>query len=233
MMILCAHQPTYAPWLGLIEKVARADTFVWFDGVPMEDSGYENRVQIRTREGSQWLSVPVHRGRDILVRDIEIAGDLPWRRKHLRSWEMHYSRSPYYEQHIPFLREVYSHEWKKLGELNEHIVRYLLSAFSLAPRWIYMSELGEFTTNGSALVLDVCERVGASHYIFGRNGRDYADVEAFGRAGITVEFQEYNHPEYRQAFEGFVPFMSAFDLLMNYPESEALELMLSGGDPCS
>jgi len=37
----------------------------------------------------------------------------------------------------------------------------------------------------------------------------------FEEAGISVEFQEYAHPEYAQVYAPFIAGMSAIDLLFN------------------
>jgi len=220
---LTGHQPTYAPWLGLIAKIAQADTFVWWDDVQQEDSGYENRVLIRTREGSQWLTVPVHRDRDAKVKDVRIAGDA-WRRKHWRTWEQNYRQALYAERHLPFLDSTYAVHWDLLAELDEHLLRYLLWQFGLNPRWVRLSSLG-LKSKGSQLVLDVCEALGADHFHFGAHGTNYADVEAFGRAGVSIEFQDFQIRSYAQAFPGFFGGLSAFDFLLNHDPADAIEVL--------
>ena len=72
-----------------------------------------------------------------------------------------------------------------------------------------------FNGIGSDLVLDMCVKLGADSYIFGEQGRNYADVKAFKEAKIVVEFQNYIHPVYRQMGRDFLPYMSIIDLLFN------------------
>ena len=45
-------------------------------------------------------------------------------------------------------------------------------------------------------------------------------MDEFDRNGIKVIFQDYVHPEYKQNYPGFEPYMSAVDLLFNHgPDS--------------
>src|SRR5438045_2987654 len=98
-MILTAHQPVYLPWLGLFEKIAIADRFVFFDGVQYLPRDWNNRNRIKSRAGAaEWLTVPVltkgHREKTIGA--IEINNALPWRRKHWRTLELSYRDAPYF-----------------------------------------------------------------------------------------------------------------------------------------
>ena len=67
-------------------------------------------------------------------------------------------------------------------------------------------------------------QTGATHYLSGTLGRDYLDIPSFEAAGIAVEFQDYDHPTYTQAYPGFVPNMGVIDLLMCEPGTRPLSL---------
>ncbi|MFQ5693753.1 MAG: WbqC family protein, partial [Nitrospinota bacterium] len=42
-MILAAHQPQYLPWLGYLDKVAKADVFLVLDDVQYKKNEWQNR----------------------------------------------------------------------------------------------------------------------------------------------------------------------------------------------
>ena len=44
-------QPSYLPWIGYFEQIARADQFVFLDGVQFTRRDWRNRNKIRTRDG--------------------------------------------------------------------------------------------------------------------------------------------------------------------------------------
>jgi hypothetical protein len=79
----------------------------------------------------------------------------------------------------------------------------------------------------SDLVLNMCRQLNADVYVFGAQGRDYADVAKFRARGVVPYFQDYRHPVYRQLYGEFLPYMSVIDLLFNEgPRSR--EILLSG-----
>ena len=57
-MIVAAHQPHYMPWLGYLDKMAKADLFVVMDDLQYEAQNYQNRQRIKLHGGAQWLTVP-------------------------------------------------------------------------------------------------------------------------------------------------------------------------------
>ena len=224
-MILTAHQPGYMPWLGLFEKISRANLFCAFDAVQYERRGWDNRNYIKTHDGPLMLSVPVLAKNHFESRlcDVEIAGG-PWARKHMRSIELAYMQAPYFEQHyagVGAILDLYA-EGGKLCELNLDLLRYFLRALGIQVPIVRASDYN-FRGSKSDLVLDMCKALGAKSYIFGGQGEGYADKEAFRAAGIEPIFQHYRHPIYPQLHSEFAPRMSILDLLVNCgPQSLAI-----------
>ena len=108
-------------------------------------------------------------------------------------------------------------------------------------RW-FLDELGievafdrasdhDFRGAKSDLVLDMCLQLGATRYVFGALGRDYADTAAFAAAGVEAVFQEYRHPAYPQLHGAFEPYMSIVDLLFNCGDESAGILTAGQPDP--
>ncbi len=215
-VVLTAHQPVYLPWLGLFHKIAATDTFVSFDGVQYLPKDWNNRNRIKTANGPQWLTVPVlkKRHREKPIREIEINNALPWRRKHWTALSLAYGRAPFWDDYAPVLADVYEREWRLLTELDEHLLRIFLDLLGIRIQFLRASD---FALSGrkSELVLDMCRTLGAEVYVFGALGRDYADVDAFEHAGVSVRFQDYRHPVYPQLHGDFVPYLSIVDLLFN------------------
>jgi hypothetical protein len=73
----------------------------------------------------------------------------------------------------------------------------------------------------------MCRQLGANTYIFGAQGRNYADVGSFTSAGIDARFQDYQHPTYPQLHGSFEPYMSVIDLLFN-AGPESAKILMSG-----
>ena len=218
------------PWLPYLHKLSECDTWISFDDVPMESSGFENRQLILGPAGTaQWLTVPVKRGRDLKIRDVLICQDQNWRRKHWRSIELAYGKASQWSQHSDFLRWLYEQEWQRLVDLNEAILNYLALKFELRATRLKLSDM-DLTTHKSQLVLDAVKRAGGWHYLFGAMGEDYADLAAFKAAGVEVWIQKYEAKEYPQMRPNvFWPNLWAFDLLLNVELEQARDIMRAGG----
>lgn len=227
-MILTAHQPVYLPWLGLFHKIALADLFISFDQVQYQPKDWNNRNRIKTAQGPIWLTVPVLRKGylDKTISDLEINNAEPWARKHWRSLQSAYAKAPHFARYRDFFADTYARPWHSLVELNSYMLRWFLDTLGIR---VPVRSAGEWQFRGekSDLVLDMCRQVGARQYIFGAQGRDYADVSAFRAAGIRVHFQDYRHPEYPQLHGPFLSHLSIVDLLFHCGD-ESRDILLAG-----
>lgn len=228
-MILTAHQPVYLPWLGLFHKIALADLFISFDQVQYQPKDWNNRNRIKTPQGTAiWLSVPVLRKGYLekTISDIEINNSEPWTRKHWRSLSLAYAKTPFFGRYADFFEDTYHRRWESLVELNTYMLRWFLDTLGIP---VPVRSAGEWNFQGekSDLVLDMCKQAGASQYIFGALGRDYADVPSFEAAGVKPLFQDYHHPVYPQLHGEFVSHLGIVDLLFNCGD-ESRDILMSG-----
>ncbi len=215
-MILAAHQPAYLPWLGYLDKIARADVFVFMDTVQFEKNSFINRNRIKTPQGPQWLTVPVKTKGHLsaTLRTMEVDDTQRWRDKHVRSIAMNYRRAPHFEHCFPQLQQLLSLAEHSLAELCWRQMAFWLRELGIGTRAVRASEL-PVTGTKSALVLAYCRHFGASRYISGILGRDYLLESEFAAAGVSIEFQEYRHPIYPQLWGEFLPCMSIVDAWLN------------------
>ena len=227
-MILTAHQPLYLPWLGLFQKVAMSDAFCLFDATQYDDNDFQNRNRIKGPNGPMWLTVPVkaqdhHR---LQITEIEIADGDVWRRKHWKSLLWAYGKAPYFSRYADFFEQTYRQPWSRLVDLDIHLLTYLFEVLGLPASFKRASQL-PCEGRKSEAIIGMCRALGASVYVFGSQGRGYADRAVFEAEKIGVAFQEYRHPVYPQQFGPFAPNLSVVDLLFNCgPDS--LEILMSG-----
>jgi hypothetical protein len=215
-MLVAIHQPEHLPWLGFFEKLRRADLFVLLDDVQFSKGDFQNRNRVKGSTGVQWLTVPIVHAFPQEISEVEIAG-ADWREKHWKTLVSCYARAPYFESFSASFESFYQQPRKKLGELNIAAIELLANVFGIQTKCVRASELN-VGGQKSDLVLNICQTVGASAYYSGRAGSTYLDRDSFARAGIRIEVQNFNHPTYEQLFtqkQGFVPNLSAVDLLFN------------------
>ncbi len=215
-LIFSAHQPAYLPWLGYVEKISRADVFVFLDTVQFEKNSFINRNKIKTAQGSRWLTIPVKMKGHInaTLYDMLVDETQAWRDKHLKSIEMNYRKTPHFEECFPKLVALYSIPESNLAELCWHQLQFWLAEFDIKTSVVRSSTL-PITSKKSELVLDLCKHFGADHYMSGVLGKDYLDESAFSAAGIQIEYQNFQHPIYPQLWGDFEPYMCIIDYWMN------------------
>lgn len=222
-MVVTIHQPEHLPWLGFLDKASQADLFVLLDHVQYRKRYFQNRNRIRSSEGFIWLTVPVLvKGRytqainQVVVNN---EGAPRWREKCFNSLVHCYRKAPFFARYAGFFEDLYRRQWERLVDLNETIIRYLLQAFSIQVPLVRSSELGTNEQKGD-LVLEICQKVGATTFLSGISGQEHLDMKRFSAQGVAVRVQEFHHPIYRQLHEPFLPCMSGIDLLFNHgPES--------------
>ncbi|HZT59147.1 MAG TPA: WbqC family protein [Pyrinomonadaceae bacterium] len=228
-MLVAIHQPEHMPWLGFFEKMLRADLFVMLDDVQFSKGDFQNRNRVKGAGGAQWLTVPVVQRFPQRINEVEVAGG-SWRAKHWKTLASCYAKARHFETFAGAFEDFYRREWSRLSELNVAGTGLLARALGVETKVVFSSSLAAGGRK-SELVLNICKAVGASAYYSGRVGSTYLDAEAFRRAGIDVVVQEFEHPTYEQQFmkgEGFVPNLSALDLLFNCGP-DGLELLRGAG----
>ena len=219
-MIVAAHQPHYMPWLGYLDKLAKADVFVVMDDLQFEAQNYQNRQRLKLSSGPQWLTVPLTRGSQAdLILDKEIVdcenAKQHWQHRHWHTILTNYRRASYWHLYEQELHDVYSRKWCHLLDLDLHML-------SLARKWLDIdtpvlrsSGLGLAGAKTDRLI-HMCTKLGARCYLTGAGGSSsYLDSEKMGRSGIGVIWQDFQHPLYAQRHGAFASHLGFVDLLFN------------------
>jgi hypothetical protein len=229
-MILAAHQPNYAPWVGYFAKMRACDVFVFLDDVAMPSRGnYVTRVLIDGPGEPKWLSVPVHYEPGDRIIDVHLA-DAKWSRKHLGTLRTVYGRSRYFKEVFALLEPLYAEPGTSLAECNMRMVRAIAGYLQLSCRFEKSSDLQPEGQSDDRLI-SLARLVGADTYVSGKGGQNYEDPAKFSAAGIRLETNIYTPIPYDQGGESFVPGLSVLDALfhlgrdaiqvMKYPVREA------------
>ena len=221
-MIVAAHQPHYLPWLGYLDKLAKADLFVVMDDLQYEAQNYQNRQRMKVQAGAMWLTVPLERGSQadrICDKRIDNLGNAKqhWQRRTWLTLEHTYRRAAYWARFAPALHDVYTRPWDTLLELDLHMLDLARDWFGITTPVIRSSTLA-LVGHKTDRLIDLCKKVGARAYLSGGGGStDYLDVEQMGRSGIGVIWQHFRHPIYTQRYAaaGFCSHLGFLDLLLN------------------
>ena len=213
-MRVAIHQPQFLPWLGYLDKVKQSDCFVILDNVQFKKNEWQNRNQIRTCKGSQWLTVPILHSFGQPICDVRINNCDHWKRKHLGALKTHYERAAFFSDYFSELQEIYSGEWEKLSDFNVAVLQWLLGHFGINTP-IQLSSDMDLRHQSTERLIDICRAVGATTYLAGQGAQAYMDLKKFMMSGLNLETQDFHPQIYPQRYDSFLPYMSAIDLLFN------------------
>ena len=220
-MLVAVHQPHYVPWLGYLDRMAKADLFIVLDHVQFERRNYQNRTMIRLEDEGRWLTVPVvqvSQKETILEKRVDNSelGSRMWGPTHFKTLKYAYRKSAHFDDYAPRLEQILCARWEKLVDLDLAMLDFLREEFEIRTP-LRRSSTMKAQGARSELLLNLCKEVGAgSSFLGGLGGsRAYLDLAAFASAGIGVQWQEFVHPVYPQGGEGFIKGLMSLDLLFN------------------
>ena len=223
-------QPSYIPWRGYFHQIARADVFVFYDDVQYDKHGWRNRNRIKTPNGPQWLTIPVHSAGVVEnktpIQEVRIDWKRDWDRKHWASISQAYARAPFFMQYADGLAQCYQKRYEYLADFTIDLTIHLAGLLGIcATRFVRSSSLEEVQGAKTGRLIQIIQKVGADHYISGPSAQDYLDETMLQANGIRLEYMQYNYPEYPQLYPPFDNQVSILDLLF-MTGAEALKYIL-------
>jgi hypothetical protein len=226
-------QPSYIPWRGVFHQIYKADLFIFYDDVQYDKHGWRNRNQIKTSQGKQWLTIPVHSGGatgGLLINQARIDWTKPWTSSHWKAINFAYGRAPFFKQYAPLLEPFFQRRDEFLADFTIDLTIALTRALGIThTRFMRSSELTGITGQKTDRLIQILQPLGTTHYISGPSARNYIEKEKFDAANITLEYMIYDYPEYPQLYPPFEPQVSALDLLF-MTGGRALDFIIKPGE---
>lgn len=227
-------QPSYIPWRGYFDQIRRADLFIFYDDVQYDKHGWRNRNQIKTAQGKQWLTIPVHSAgatEGLLIKDVKVDWSKPWANHHWKALTFAYSKTPYFRRYAPLLEPFFARRDPLLADFTIALTIALAREIGISQtRFMRSSELPDIHGEKTDRLIQILTRIGARHYISGPSARNYIEAEKFEQAGITLEYMNYHYPEYEQLYPPYDPYVSILDLLFMVGE-QALSYIAPEKEP--
>ena len=230
-MIISINQPAYLPWLGYFERIYNSDIHIVLDHVQFEKNSMINRNKIKTAQGWCWLTIPLNTSKkfgNLALNQITVNNTEKWQKKHWNSIFFNYKKTPYFYNYSDQLEVFYNTKWEKLEDILRWQLNFFLSALSLKTKIVYSSEQA-YQSKKSNLVLDICLKNQATCYLSGPFGKNYLNEEDFINAGISLKYQQYEHPQYKQLTGTFQSHLSTLDLLCNHG-SKSIKILTHNTD---
>lgn len=208
-------QSNYIPWKGYFDNIAQCDVFVVYDDMQYTRRDWRNRNQIKTRDGLQWLTVPVEvKGKfDQVIHATKIDGD-KWIREHLERLRHSYSKAPHFKEVHTWLTDAYlGQSFETITDLNVHLLKKVCDRLGVETEF---RDSREFNLRGDRTerLVNLCKDLKVVEYLTGPAAKAYFDTSLMDQAGISVIWAEYSgYPEYEQVFPPFTHQVSVLDLL--------------------
>ena len=217
MTKIVISQPMLFPWIGLFEQIKLADIYVHYDDVQFSKGSFVNRVQIKTVDGSKWLTVPldgVELGQEI--REVRLNSRQNWRDSHLNFLGQVYIKAPYKQDMLDLVSYVYNQPATTICDLSINSILAVCKYFNIAKldKFLYSSKIG-LTGRSSERVLDIVQYLKGNIYITGHGAKNYLDHVLFEDSNIKVEYMNYRKNMYPQLYGEFTPYVSTLDLIAN------------------
>jgi len=211
-------QPSYIPWRGVFDQINRSDLFVFYDDVQYDKRGWRNRNQIKTPKGKQWLTIPVYskgaQTENIPINQIKMVWDSSWNQDHWKAIQHAYARAPFFSPYASLLGPFYQRHDEFLADFTIDLTIAIARELGIThTHFMRSSEISGVDSQKTDRLIQVLQAVGADHYISGPSAKDYIENDKFDEAGITLEYMEYDYPEYPQLYPPYDGFVSIIDLL--------------------
>lgn len=214
------HQPHYFPWLGYMDKMAKAEKFIVLDEVQLTDRSPMVRNKFLTYNGDEEilsLSIQKKGYREKKTRDIKLFNIEEIQKRHRRFLECNYKKARYFDEIMEHMEKIFKRSYHNLIEIEMDTVNLLKELLDIKTELIFQSDLQyDKECKKSDLMKSLCTSIRADIYLSGNGARKYMDVESFKDNGIRVVFQNFEYPVYQQfELKKFVPNLSVADMLFH------------------
>lgn len=216
-------QPTYLPWCGYFGLMQAVDAFVFLDSVQFARRSWQQRNQIKSSQGAQWLTVPVVKKgkREQLICETEIDLTSNFAATHRKTIEANYRKAPFFNELSSSLLDCIDKPQSQLADMNIEIIKHCRNVLGIKTPLFRSSQMSGIGAKAD-LLASLCKELGATEYISAPGSREYLDQSsAFEEIGVPVRYLHYRHPEYPQLFGDFLPYMSVIDILFNCGDRSA------------
>ena len=221
-------QPTYLPWIGYFEMIDASDIFVFLDDVQFQRKSWQQRNIIKGPNGSVKLTVPVlQKGKRFQrIDQVVINNQENWAKRHLKSIEIAYLKSPYFKQYLPAFKSLYEKKYERLVDLNVSFIYMLMELLCIRTPTILSSSLN-INSKANMKIIEICRILEVDELYDAAGAVNFINDELFQEANVRVVYQDYRHPKYNQLHGDFISHMSVVDLLYN-EGPRSLEVIRSG-----
>ena len=208
-------QPVMIPNLHDLVTLMASDIVVLQDLETWSRKSRVHRAKIRTPEGTQYLNIPIRtEDRKKTIRSVRIDHSKKWIPEILRALQFNYRNSVYFDFYEPEVRADF-----ESAKNHDYLLPFILYLRKRVLQFIEVQVDATITLSSELENYDSDPDLLADHLnaeVFYQE----QDARHYQRQGENRSDLPFNHPVYRQHFQGFEPDCCLLDLLFQYgPES--------------
>lgn len=217
--MIAIRPPEYFPRCAYAALLLHVDHFVIADTFQYSRQSFQNRSKLRNPQGWQWITIPLFgsaSGRPI--HDVDLARRDRWRTQHWRALFYNYRSTMYFAHYQDDFQSFFDEEWSRLGPCTSRSVELTADLLKITTPITRASDID----GAPATTAAIADAMGDDTLLVPPGAAPH-DADAAQHLRVL----RYEHPTYRQNFEGFETGMSALDVMLNYgPECQR---MIEGG----
>ena len=216
-MIVTSHQPNFLPYMGVFYKAFKSDIIVLSDDVQFSKKGMHNYNLIRTKDGSQKITIPVNSHHDIRLCDVMVSEPKRSIPKVVRTLKEAYTKTEHYDDGMEILSiiEDAADENLRLTNLNTAIIRHIFKRMGIKAHILIATEDLSLLGHKDDRILMMCQQTKGKTYYSGTGSKAYHNEERYRKNGINLVYSDYRPSAYQQKYEPFLPNLSVIDYVFN------------------
>lgn len=214
--IITIHQADFIPWLGFFERLYLSDIYIILDDVQFIRRGWQHRDFIKTKNGKEWLTIPIQKKNNYtsLLKDIRIDYSTDWIMKHLKTLTFNYKNSKNFDIIYNVVKNIYEKKFIYLIELNIALIKAIIELLNIDIK-IYLSSEFDLQSKSSERLIELIKKVNGTRYLTGIGSESYLDKNLFSIQKIDIEVKKFEPFFYNQLHGDFIPNLSIIDFLFN------------------
>ena len=228
MKKIAISQPTYLPWYGYFALMDHVDEFVILNDVQFDKRSWQSRNYIKSKDNKLLLSANViTKGKfEQNINEVRLTNYSNFTSKHLKSIEVNYRKTKYFNLYFNELKKIYSVKFTKLQDLNIAIIYKINDLLGIKKKIIFSSDLS-FNNKFSKdeYLFQICKKINANIYISTIGAKKYLfKSKFFFNNNIKVMYFGMENFIYKQLNGKFIPNLSILDILFNEGQ-ESLKIL--------
>lgn len=215
-MKLGIMQPYFLPYIGYWQLINAVDKYVIYDDVNFIKGGWINRNRILMNGEAKMINLKMNGSSpNKLINEVEVADDMVYNKKLLKTIESCYRKAPYFKDTFPIIENIINHRESKLSSYIQYSIGKICEYLSINTELIISSTINKNNDlKGQEKVVEICKKLEADEYYNAIGGQELYSYDEFRKHGIKLSFLKTGTVVYKQFNNEFVSNLSIIDVIM-------------------